>query len=62
MTHSRDDMFHQTYNLPRGHFYILFQQLLCECSYLMTSEALAQIPLQETDLMDGPFVQESFGQ
>lgn len=55
-------MFHWTYNLPRGHFCILFQQLLCECSYLTISEALAQTPLQETDLMDGPFMQESFGQ
>lgn len=62
MTHSRDDMFHWTYNLPKGHFCILFQQLLCECSYLTISEALAQTPLQETDLMDGPFMQESFGQ
>lgn len=44
-------MFHWTYNLPRGHFCILFQQLLCECSYLTTSEDLAQIPLQETELM-----------
>lgn len=56
VTYSRADMSHWTYSLPGEYFCSVYQLLTCGHFNLTASEALAQVALQETDLMDGPFM------
>lgn len=59
-TQSGADVSRWTHSLPGEHFCSAYELLPCGHLDLTTSEALAWVPLQETDLMDGPFMQEKF--